>query len=181
MKTKTLADVLKEKGISLGQEYGGTPPEDVTDREVQKSPSPRAEKLRNLYYNTYSSVSMEFPYWYTRVYSALDGEVPVVRRAAALKAAFSHLTPMIFPGEKLVMGKTLYYRGSFPMPWLSCSYYVAKGDELTQVDTVGNSADELVKWGQGGGNVTRNFGKVVSIAGKFGIRQEEVPALLKVA
>lgn len=181
MKTKTLADVLKEKGISLGQEYGGEPPADLVDREVKKSPSPRAEKLRNLYYNTYSSVSMEFPYWYTRTYSALDGEVPVVRRAAALKAAFSHLTPMIFPGEKLVMGKTLYYRGSFPMPWLSASYYMAKGDELTQVATVGNSADELVKWGQGGGNVTRSFGKIVSIAGKFGIRQEEVPALLKVA
>jgi 4-hydroxyphenylacetate decarboxylase large subunit len=37
------------------------------------------------------------------------------------------------------------------------------------------------KFGAGGGNVTRNFGNVVSIAGKFGIRQEEVPALLKVA
>ena len=29
--------------------------------------------------------------------------------------------------------------------------------------------------------MTRNFGNVVSIAGKFGIRQEEVPALLTVA
>lgn len=35
--------------------------------------------------------------------------------------------------------------------------------------------------GAGGGNVTKDFGNVVSIAGKFGIRNEEVPALLRLA
>ena len=29
--------------------------------------------------------------------------------------------------------------------------------------------------------MTQNFGKVVSLAGKFGIRQEEVPATLRIA
>jgi len=41
-----------------------------------------------------------------------------------LKSAFAHLTPTIFPGELLVMGKAHYYRGSFPMPWLSEGYYM---------------------------------------------------------
>lgn len=181
--TRTLAEILKEQGIPLEFRFGGEAPAELADREVKKEPTPRAKELRDLYYNTYSSVSMEFPYWYTRKYAELEGEVPVVRRAAALKAAFSHLTPTVFPGELLVMGKTHYYRGSFPMPWLSESYYMAKEDELYQAGLAkgSTSVDELVKWGQGGGNVTKNFGSVVSIAGKFGIRQEEVPALLKVA
>ncbi|NIV36531.1 MAG: MFS transporter, partial [Anaerolineae bacterium] len=97
----------------------------------------------------------------------LDNEVPVVRRALALKCAFSHLTPTILPGELIVMGKAHYYRGSFPMPWLSEGYYMAKEDELYQaaLDKGSASADEVSKFGAGGGNVTRNFGNVVSIAG----------------
>jgi len=182
-KTATLAEILQQKGISLEQRYGGEPPADMVDREVQKEPTPRAKKLRDLYYQTLSSANMEFPYWYTRTYADNIHDVPIIRRAKALKAAYSHLTPMIFPGEKLVMGKTHYYRGSFPMPWLSEGYYMAKGDELYEdaKQRGSTSADELVKWGQGGGNVVKSFGKVVSLAGKFGIRQEEVPALLKTA
>ncbi|HPA28030.1 MAG TPA: 4-hydroxyphenylacetate decarboxylase large subunit, partial [Acidobacteriota bacterium] len=97
--------------------------------------------------------------------------------------AFSHLTPVIYPGELIVMGKANYYRGSFPMPWLSEGYYMAKEDELYKaaLERGSASADEVSKFGSGGGNVTKNFGNVISIAGKFGIRQEEVPALLKVA
>ncbi len=180
---KTLADILQEKGIQLEQRYGGEPPADLVDREIKKEPTPRAKKLRDLYYQTYSSANMEFPYWYTRVYEQNQHEIPVVRRAMSLKAAFSHLTPMIFPGEKLVMGKTYNYRGSFPMPWLSEGYFMAREDEFYQeaLKKGSTSIDELVKWGQGGGNVTKSFGKVVSIAGKFGMRQEEVPAMLKVA
>lgn len=182
-KTVTLAEILKEKGISLEQRYGGEPPADMVDREVKKEPTPRAKKLRDLYYQTLSSANMEFPYWYTRTYADNIHDVPIIRRAKALKAAYSHLTPMIFPGEKLVMGKTHYYRGSFPMPWLSESFFVAKEDELYQEakQRGSTSADELVKWGQGGGNVVQSFGNVVSLAGKFGIRKEEVPALLKTA
>jgi len=180
---RTLAEILEEKGIRLEQRYGGEPPPDLVDREVKKEPTPRAKKLRDLYYQTFSSANMEFPYWYTRVYEQYQHEIPIIRRALALKAAFSHLTPMIFPGEKLVMGKTHYYRGSFPMPWLSEGYFMAREDEFYQAALAkgSTSIDELVKWGQGGGNVTKSFGKVVSIAGKFGMRQEEIPAMLRVA
>lgn len=153
------------------------------EREVKKEPTPRARKLRDLYFQTLSSVSLEFPYWYTRRWDQLEGEIPVMRRAKALRTAFEHLTPTIFPGELLVGGKTLYYRGSFPMPWLSESYFMAKEDELYQeaVSHGSAAADEVTKWGAGGGNVTASFGQVVSIAGKFGIRQEEVAPLLKLA
>ncbi len=181
--SKKLSQVLEESGLSLGLQACGCAPEDVTPRESAGEPVSRAQKLRDLYYNCYSSASNEFPYWYTRKYAEHDGEMPVVRRALALKHAFSHLTPVIYPGELIVMGKAGYYRGSFPMPWLSEGYYMAKEDELYRaaLERGSASADEVSKFGAGGGNVTKNFGGVVSIAGKFGIRQEEVPALLKVA
>lgn len=181
--SRKLSQVLEESGIPLDYQAGGTSPEETTDREVKREPTPRAKKLRDLYYQTLSSATNEFPYWYTRKYMELDNEVPVVRRALALKCAFSHLTPTILPGELIVMGKAHYYRGSFPMPWLSEGYYMAKEDELYQaaLDKGSASADEVSRFGTGGGNVIRNFGNVVSIAGKFGIRQEEVPALLRVA
>jgi 4-hydroxyphenylacetate decarboxylase large subunit len=183
MMSKKLAQVLEESGIPLDYQACGVPPEEIIDREVKRDPCPRAKKLRDLYYQTLSSATNEFPYWYTRKYMELDNEVPVVRRALALKCAFSHLTPTIFPGELIVMGKAHYYRGSFPMPWLSESYYMANEDELYQaaLEKGSSSADEVSKFGAGGGNVVASFGKVVSIAGKFGIRQEEVPAMLKVA
>lgn len=181
--SKKLSQVLEESGLSLGLQACGRAPEDVTPRETAGEPVSRAKKLRDLYYNCYSSASNEFPYWYTRKYAEHDGEVPVVRRALALKHAFSHLTPVIYPGELIVMGKANYYRGSFPMPWLSEGYYMAREDELYKaaLERGSASADEVSRFGAGGGNVTGNFGGVVSIAGKFGIRQEEVPALLKVA
>ena len=180
---KKLSEVLQESGIPLDFQACGTVPEDVADREVKREPCPRAKRLRDLYYQTLSSAGNEFPYWYTRRYAELDGEVPVVRRALALECAFSHLTPTIFPGELIVMGKAHYYRGSFPMPWLSEGYYMAKEDELYQAALAKGSAsaDEVSEFGSGGGNVTEDFGNVVSIAGKFGIRQEEVPAMLQVA
>jgi len=152
-------------------------------REIVREPGPRAKRLRDLYFQTLSSADNEFPYWYTRRHSELDGEIPVVRRALALKEAFSHLTPVIYPGELIVMQKTAYYRGSFPMPWLSESYYLAREDEFRQeaLRRGAESAGEHSLFGAGGGNVTRGSGKVASIAGKFGMRQEEVPALLEIA
>jgi len=181
--SKKLSQVLEESGIPLDYQACGTPPEETTEREVKREPTPRAKMLRDLYYQTLSSATNEFPYWYTRKYMELDNEVPVVRRALSLKCAFSHLTPTIFPGELIVMGKAHYYRGSFPMPWLSEGYYMAKEDELYQaaLDKGSSSADEVSEFGAGGGNVVKSFGNVVSIAGKFGIRQEQVPALLRVA
>ncbi len=181
--SKRLSQVLQESGISLGFQAGGSAPEEVADREVKREPCPRANKLRDLYYQALSSATNEFPYWYTRQYMELDNEVPAVRRALSLKCAFSHLTPVILPGELIAMGKAHYYRGSFPMPWLSEGYYMAKEDELYKAALAKGSAsaDEVSKFGSGGGNVTGNFGNVISIAGKFGIRREEMPALLKVA
>lgn len=180
---KKLKEVLADAGISMDFESGGKAPEQLVDREVKKPCSPRTQKLKDIFMQTLSSADNEFPYWYSREYFANDNEVPVVRRALSLKAAFSHLTPVIFPGELLVMHKAPYFRGSFPMPWLSEGYYMAKEDELYQdaLKRGSASADEHSKFGQGGGNVVKSFGKVISIAGKFGMRQEHIPALLALA
>jgi len=180
---KKLKEVLVEAGIPMDFESGGHSPAQMTDREINREPHARVKKLKDIFMQTLSSANNEFPYWYTREYALHDTEIPVVRRAMALKAAFSHLTPVIYPGELLVMHKAQFFRGSFPMPWLSEGYYMAKEDELYQdaLKRGSASADEHSKFGSGGGNVTKSFGKVVSIAGKFGMRQEEVPGLLKLA
>ncbi len=102
---RNLADVLAQSGSPINFQAGGQAPKTIVDREVQKEPCPRAKKLRDLYFQTLSSATNEFPYWYTHKYFELEGEIPVIRRAAALKEAFSHLTPTIFAGELLVMGK----------------------------------------------------------------------------
>lgn len=178
-----LAEILAAKGLPINFQAGGKAPEEMVDREIKKEPTPRAKRLRNIYYDTLSSANTEFPYWYNRRWNELEGEVTIVRRAEALKCAYSHLTPNIIPGEKLVIQKTNYYRGSFPMPWLSEGFFVAKEDELYKeaLDRGSASAGELSKFGTGGGNVTKSFGNVVSIAGKFGMRQEEIPVLVKLA
>ena len=179
---KLLAEILSEKGIPIEYHFGKEH-EGVTDREVKPDPSPSARKLKDLYLNSLSSTNVEFPYWYTREWRKWDNEIPIVRRAKALKAAFSHLTPVIWPGEKLVMSKTYYFRGSFPMPWLSNTFFLAKGDDLYKaaLQRGGASSGEESRFGSGGGNVTKDFGKVISIAGKFGVRSEEIPALVKLA
>lgn len=180
---KKLKEVLDDAGISMDLQYGGESPEGLTEREIKKSPHPRVQKLKDIFMDTLSSANNEFPYWYTREYMMHDNEIPVVRRAKALRTAFSHLTPVIFPGELLVMRKASFFRGSFPMPWLSEGFYMAHEDDFYQEALKRGSAsvDEHSKFGQGGGNVTKSFGRVISIAGKFGMRQEEVPALLKLA
>ena len=180
---KKLKEVLEDAGISMSLQAGGKAPEELTDREVKREPHPRVQKLKDIFMDTLSSANNEFTYWYTREYMMHDCEIPVVRRAKALKTAFGHLTPAIYPGELLTMHKASYFRGSFPMPWLSEGFYMAHEDEFYQEALKRGSAsvDEHSKFGQGGGNVTKSFGKVVSIAGKFGMRQEEIPTLLKLA
>ena len=180
---KKLKEIMTESGQSLEFQSGGQAPDTMVDREVRKEPHPRVKKLKDIYMDTLSSANNEFPYWYSREYFMHDGEIPVVRRAQALKCAFSHLTPVIYPGELLCMHKAAFFRGSFPMPWLSEGYYMAKEDEFYQeaLERGATSVDEHSKFGQGGGNVVKSFGKVVSIAGKFGMRQEEIPVLLELA
>lgn len=163
--------------------YGTRPEGGIQGREGKKAPSSRAEKARSMYLETKSSASVEFPYWYTRRWDELEGEVPIIRRAEALKSGFSHLTPAVFPGELLAMRKASYLRGSYPMPWLSEAFFLSKEDELYKVAQKAGkaSADEVTTMGQGGGNVTESIGNVISIAGKFGLRKEEMPILIKTA
>lgn len=180
---KTFKQVMADAGIPMDFEACGSSPKTMTDREVKVDPHPRVSKLKQIYMETLSSANNEFPYWYTREYVKHDSEVPVVRRAKALKRAFSMTTPVIYPGELLAVHKAPFFRGSFPMPWLSEAFYVAKEDELAKEALArgSSSADEHSKFGTGGGNVVASFGQVVSIAGKFGMRQEEIPALIKLA
>ena len=163
--------------------YGAKPEGEIQSREVKKSPFARVDKTRQLYFETKSSASVEFPYWYTRRWDELEGEIPIVRRAEALKAGFEHITPAIFPGELLVMGKAHYLRGSYPMPWLSEAFFMAQEDEMYKeaLEAGKVSADKVTTMGQGGGNVTRSMGNVISLAGKFGLRKEEMPILLHIA
>lgn len=163
--------------------YGAVPDGQPQSREVKKSPTPRVENIRSLYFETKSSASVEFPYWYSRKWDAMEGEVPIVRRAESLKSGFEHLSPAIFPGELLVMGKTAHLRGSYPMPWLSEAFFMAKEEEMyKEAFKAGKvSADEATTMGQGGGNVTKSVGNVLSLAGKFGLRKEEMPILIHIA
>ena len=116
--------ILKQRGITphLVDSF------EQSDKKIKDTPHPRAKALRDIYFRTLSSVDVEFPYWYTRKWDELADDITIIRRAEALKCAFSHLTPCILPGEKLVMQKTAYYRGSFPMPWLSEGFFLAKAD-----------------------------------------------------
>ncbi|MCK6556006.1 4-hydroxyphenylacetate decarboxylase large subunit [Candidatus Binatia bacterium] len=174
---------LRHSSSKLYNRYGDAPSKTVTPREVIREPGQRARALRDLYFDAKSSVNVEFTYWYSRTWEALDGELPMVRRAEALKAAFLHLTPVIYPGELLVMGKAAYLRGSYPMPWLSESFFETWDDKRQREarEAGALSAGKVTTWGQGGGNVTHDLGNVMSIAGKFGIRREEVPILQQIA
>ncbi len=175
--------MLAETGQELEFQSGGKAPDELVDREIKWEPHPRIARLKEIYMDSLSSTNNEFPYWYSREYFANDNEIPVIRRAKALKCAFSHLTPVIYPGELLTMRKGPFFRGSFPMPWLSEGFYMANESKFYQEALKRGSAsvDEHSTFGQGGGNVVKSFGKVISISGKFGMRQEEVPILLELA
>lgn len=180
---KSFKEMLAESGQELEFQSGGKAPDKLTPRENIWKSHPRVEKLKEIYMDSLSSTNNEFPYWYTREYFQHDNEIPVIRRAKALKTAFSHLTPLIYPGELMTMRKGSFFRASFPMPWLSEGFYMANESSFYQEALKRGSAsvDEHSKFGQGGGNVPKSFGKVMSIAGKFGMRQEEIPVLLELA
>jgi 4-hydroxyphenylacetate decarboxylase large subunit len=69
------------------------------------------------------------------------------------------------------------------MPWLSEAYYMSVEDKLYKeaLESGKLTADTVTKWGKGGGNVTESIGNVLSVAGKFGLRKEELPILTKIA
>ncbi|MCK5820369.1 MAG: MFS transporter, partial [Bacteroidales bacterium] len=143
----------------------------------------RTDKAKQRYFSAKSSSSVEFPYWYTRRWEELEGEIPIIRRAEALKAAFSHLTPVVYPGELIGMSKANFLRGSFPMPWLSEAYFMEAEDDMYKeaLEAGKVSSDTVTTMGQGGGNVTQSVGNVLSVAGKFGLRKEEMPMLIQIA
>lgn len=173
-------NLLPEEAIRY---HGPKPSVNIEQRESKPQPSPRAIAARELYFEAKSSVSMEFPYWYTRRWEELEGEIPMVRRGEALKSGFEHLSPVIYPGESIVMGKSAYYRGSFPMPWLSETFFLASEDSMYKeaLESGKLTADTVTTIGKGGGNVTKSIANVISIAGKFGLRIEEMPVLLEIA
>lgn len=179
---REVGDVSQGPTDSLNY-YGHKPSQDIGDREKKREPTARASEARELYFNAKSSASIEFPYWYTRRWEELDGEIPVIRRAESLKAGFEHLTPVIYPGELLAMGKAAYLRGSYPMPWLSEAFFMASEDTLYKeaLESGKLTADTFTTVGQGGGNVTKSVGRIISIAGKFGLRVEEMPVMLEIA
>jgi 4-hydroxyphenylacetate decarboxylase large subunit len=170
----------KLTGMKLSFQYG-TPPPEVEDREIKKIPSPRAEKLLNDYYDAKVSLDTEFTYWYTRAWKENEGKPPMIRRSLALKAGFENLTPMIRPGELLVMQKTRFIRGSFVMPWTSNRYPLSIEDRMAGEAALAaqKSLEDITQTAQGGGNVTESVGDVLSISKRFGIRKEEYPLLVE--
>ncbi|MCB7513623.1 4-hydroxyphenylacetate decarboxylase large subunit [bacterium 210917-SL.2.15] len=169
-------EILKRRGLDV------TPVDNFTEADVPE-PSERFTKLINIYYSMKNTVDMEIPYWYNRVWWENEGDVTEIRRAKAYGAALSHTTPTIWPGEKLVMNKTKNWRGAFPFPWVDASFFNAQAEALmNEADAPPLAAADAVSVvGAGGGNVTKNFGNVISIAQKFGMRKEEIPVLVKVS
>ena len=171
-----IQEILKRRGLDVS---------DVTDfaDEVVPDPSPRFQKLINIYYMMKNTIDMEYPYWYNRVWWENDGDITEIRRAKAEAAALSHMTPTILPGELLFGNKTRNFRGAFCFPWVDASFFNAAAEAMMAgVDAPPMAAADAVSVvGAGGGNVTKDFGNVVSIAQKFGLRREEVPCLVKVA
>lgn len=172
-----------QKSTELYNYYGSVSSTATAGREGKPAPSARSSQAKERYFAAKSSASIEFPYWYTRKWDELEGEIPIVRRAEALKSAFTHITPVVYPGELIAMSKANYLRGSFPMPWLSEAYFMAAEDAMYQeaLEAGKVSSDTVTTMGQGGGNVTRSAGNVLSIAGKFGLRREEMPMLMQIA
>ena len=115
---------------------------------MKNAPSRRADMARRMYLETKSSASVEFPYWYTRRWEELEGEIPIIRRAEALKSGFAHLTPAILSGELLTMRKANDLRGSYPMPWLSEAFFLSREDDLYKEAQKAEkiSGDELRPW-----------------------------------
>lgn len=171
-----IQEILKRRGLDVSEESG------FAD-EVIPEPSPRFTKLINIYYAMKNTIDMEYPYWYNRVWWENDGDITEIRRAKAEAAALSHMTPTILPGELLFGNKTRNFRGAFCFPWVDASFFNAAAEAMMAgVDAPPlAAADEVSVVGAGGGNVTKDFGNVVSIAQKFGLRREEVPCLVKCA
>lgn len=175
----------KEKMQAVLAKYGLKTTADndavVIDNSNITKPAPGLTKLIDVYYLLKNTVDMEYPYWYNRVWFEHPGDLTIIRRARAEAAALSHMTPTIQPYEKLVMQKAKNVRGAFPFPWVTASFFNAQAEALmAEVDAPALSeADAISIVGAGGGNVTKSYGNVISIAKKFGMRKEDIPVLVK--
>jgi 4-hydroxyphenylacetate decarboxylase large subunit len=170
----SLEEVLKSRNIAVS---------DVADPQDYQIPEAKesTQRLMEIYYSLKVTADMEAPYWYNRTWWENPGDVPVVRRAKAMASCLSHITPTILPYEKIVLGKTKNVRGAFPFPWVCASFFNAQANALmNEVEAPAESeADSVSVVGSGGGNVTKSYGNVISIAKKFGMRKEEIPVLVK--
>jgi 4-hydroxyphenylacetate decarboxylase large subunit len=171
-----LQEILKARGIDMGMMKNAA---EVEIPEAKDS----TKKLMDIYYTLKVTADMEAAYWYDRVWWENDGDVIEVRRAKAVAASLAHMTPTILPDEKLVMNKTKNIRGAFPFPWVCASFFNAQAQALMQevAAPAENEADSVSVVGDGGGNVTKSYGNVISLAKKFGMRREEIPVLVKTA
>jgi 4-hydroxyphenylacetate decarboxylase large subunit len=174
VKESKLQDVLKSRGIDTAEV------DNLLESDIPEAKD-STKRLMELYYNLKVTADMEAPYWYNRTWWENDGDIIEVRRAKAMAACLSHMTPTILPYEKLVMNKTKNVRGAFPFPWVCASFFNAQAEALmNEVDAPAESeADSVSVVGAGGGNVTESYGEIVSIAKKFGMRKEEIPVLVK--
>ena len=166
-------ELLKKHGLNI----------DVYDRTTEDIPAKPegCDKLLDVYYVLKNTVDMENPYWFNRVWQENAGDVTIIRKAKAEAAALAHSTPTIQPWEKIVMQKTRNVRGAFPFPWVTASFFNAAAEALmNEVDAPAEAeADAVSIVGAGGGNVTKSYGNIISIAKKFGMRKEDVPVLVK--
>lgn len=160
----------------------GQQPEEVADREVKKSASPRAQKLMDEFYDARISLDTTFPYWYTRAWRENEGRHPLVRRGLAMKSAFSHLEAAIRPGEILVMSRNKYVRGASIVPW-TANEFPLNDEERAKDDLrrASNKAlEEITILAEGGGIVSESTPEVLSISKRYGMRVEEYPALIEI-
>ncbi|WP_426350069.1 4-hydroxyphenylacetate decarboxylase large subunit [Alloiococcus sp. CFN-8] len=171
-----LQDILKERGIDMAEVDA------VLETEVPEKKE-SSQKLLDVYYSLKVSADMEIPYWYNRVWWENEGDITEVRRAKAMAAALSHVTPTVQPYEKVIMNKNKFVRGAFPFPWVCASFFNAQAEALmNEVDAPKMSeADDISIVGAGGGNITESYGEIVCLAKKFGMRKDEIPVLVKVS
>lgn len=175
-KEQRIKDLMEKHGLKMTG-MDGHPTEDIPAK------AQGCEKLLEIYYVLKNTVDMENSYWFTRTWEENAGDVTIIRKAKAEAAALAHTTPTIQPYEKLVMQKTRNVRGAFPFPWVTASFFNAAAQALmNEVDAPAEAeADAVSVVGAGGGNVTKSYGNVISIAKKFGMRKEDVPVLVRTA
>ncbi len=178
----------KSTGLELKYQWPGQPAEEeVAPREIEREPTTeRTRKLRERLLNAKVCLDIEFPYYYTLKWreKEISGLPPLLRRAIALRHAFSNITPVIWPGELLVMQKTRYMRGAPCMVHSSEKYVLNVAAELAGKEKLGfisASYDDVTILGRGGGTVPESVGNIISFGRRFGLRREYLPMLVELA